>query len=139
MRSEDYYEGQADMAADIAANSCEECGKGYEPELDEKTKVWKHGRRHCKAQQAWRSHVWAKKKIISAYLNRRYGTMWHSHYTLKDHRLGDCCYCCGRRATKRCDYNCWGSVCEFDACYECAEKYDGICSDGIPRHKDAAG
>jgi hypothetical protein len=64
--------------------------------------------------------------------------MWHSHYVLKDHRLGNC-HCCGRRATKRCDYNCWGSVCEFDACYECAKKYDGICSDGIPNYKDAAG
>ena len=138
MKSEDYYEGQADMAEEIAANSCPECEKGYDPELDEKTNVWKHGRRHCKAQQAWRLHVWAKKKIVDAYLHARYGTNWHSYYKIKDEfPLGEC-YCCGGRPTKRCDYNCWGSVSEFDACDECAKKYDGIMSDGIPNHKDAA-
>jgi hypothetical protein len=137
-KTEEYYEGGVDMAARIADDMCDDCGNGDEAKLDEKTKVWKHGRRHCKAQRAQFLRRSAERDKDEAYLNARYGSMWHHYYKIKEFMLSQRCYCCGKRATKRCDYNCWGTVAEFDACDECAEKYDGICADMIPKYKEKA-
>jgi hypothetical protein len=130
-----YVDGRIDAALAIAEYACEDCGRGDHPVLDEKSKKWKHGKRHCRAQHAWFELRRAEDKRVQAWFDRKYGGQWLSYYALKG-PIGPECHCCGRPAQRRCDFNCWGSICEFDACIDCAEKWDGVHADAIPRAKD---
>lgn len=141
-RSEDYYEGQMDMAQRCAEDLCEKCGAGYTPQFNEEKKQWIHSFLgdlpdiKCQAPNAWFLHRQAEKDKSDAYLKSRYGTMWNIYYTMKDDWIpGKQCHCCGEDASQLCDCNCWGTVSEFFACDECAEKYDGKCMDSLPKYE----
>ncbi len=104
--------------------------------------AWKLGRARGKveatdffsAASSTKEHL--KEEENKAYLDIRYGLMWHSYVPKRKWDLDLKCHCCGAVAERRIDWNCWGTVYEADVCSSCAEKYDGACSDGIPLYKD---
>lgn len=144
----DYYQGKIDGLKEAAQKLCECCD--YEmPILEQQgeNKVWVHGpsneRILCKAQEIQFLRKYAEEKEGEAYLNKRYGNMWHHRYQLKEsfRPYGPnrpLCYCCDKPVSRRIDANIWGCVCEYDMCEEHTEQFDGKCCDSIPSREEDA-
>lgn len=138
--TQDYYRGKADGIKSLTWSRCKECGNGWS--VVKKDDGWFHDndeatRCLCQVEQ---NHIHtAEKEAARAYLNGRYGSMWHTSYTKKTGFIDfdKECYCCGKPTTKRIDVNCWGVVAEYDVCDEHAERYDGKCCDSVTSREEA--
>ncbi|KKN96742.1 hypothetical protein LCGC14_0163860 [marine sediment metagenome] len=138
--SQDYYRGRADGIKSLTWSRCKQCGDGWD--VEKQDDGWHHvdpeaTRCFCQVEQ---NHIHrAEQENREAYLNERYGRMWHTSYTKKTGLLDfdQQCYCCHERATKRIDVNCWGVVAEYDVCCEHAERYDGKNCDSVTSREEA--
>ena len=133
-KSEIYHHGKIDGVKSTLSFKCKECESGYEPEL--KDKKWMHKDVECGAQREWSLIKKFEDDKHEAYLNKRYGRMWHTSYKNKNWMLDKKCYCCNEKATKRIDVNCWGVVAEYDVCEKHAERYDGKNCDEVMKEKE---
>lgn len=68
-------------------------------------------------------------------IQHKFGDSYHT-YRWIDGEIEGRCHCCEEDATQRIEYNCWGSIIQYDVCSEHAERYDGRWGDGIPSFED---
>jgi len=136
-----YFAGKIAGLEQAAGKYCKECLDGWDVEFEKERKEFLHGQDkiRCSSQRIQYLIRYCHKQLDEAYLNGRYGGMWHTSYKLtKEFGYFDKCFSCNERPTKRIDANIWGCVREYDMCYEHAERYDGKCLDDVEFRKEKA-
>jgi len=68
-------------------------------------------------------------------LKRKFGHFWAAYFLTNPFDPNSLCYCCDNKATTRIEANIWGTIHQYDTCDACAEKWDGVRTDGLPERE----
>ncbi|MSU55615.1 MAG: hypothetical protein EXS46_03725 [Candidatus Taylorbacteria bacterium] len=71
-------------------------------------------------------------KLEMAQLEKKFGEFHAALFLSEPLDTSLLCFCCYEKCVTRVSVNVWGTICQHDMCAECAKKWDGWRTDGVP-------